>query len=174
MKVTCDLKYLTTSQGNLGKALGISRQRANQLVKEGVVVLAPDVDNGQVLVLESVRNYYVGKGSSGDENSIDYMEEKAKHEEVKRKIAEIKLAKYEGSVYNATTVELVFMEMTSTLRSQLLGLPTKLAPIFEEKSKEEIYQLMTEEIEAKLTEMGTYNPNLFMEEVEEMDDEDSE
>ena len=102
------------------------------------------------------------------------MEEKAKHEKVKRELAELKLAKCEGNVYDATTVELVFVEMTTMLRTQLLGLPAKLAPILEGKAKEEIYQIMTEEIEAKLGELGEYNPDLFMDEVEEIDGEEED
>ena len=50
MKVTCELKELVTNQGNLAKAFGVSRPRVNQLIKEGVVITAPNADNGQVLV----------------------------------------------------------------------------------------------------------------------------
>lgn len=175
MKVSCDIKELTSTQANLGRALGVSSPRVNQLVKEGVVMLAPDTTNGQVLVFESIKNYYSGKNATGEDGeAIDYMEEKAKHEKVKRELAELKLAKCEGNVYDATTVELVFVEMTTMLRSQLLGLPTKLAPIFEGKSKEDIYQIMNDEIEAKLAEIGEYNPEMFMEEVEEIDGEDDD
>ena len=175
MKVTCELKELVTNQGNLAKAFGVSRPRVNQLIKEGVVITAPNADNGQVLVFESTKNYFMGKVVTGsDGETIDYMEEKAKHEKVKRELAELKLAKCEGNVYDATTVELVFVEMTTMLRTQLLGLPAKLAPILEGKVKEEIYQIMTEEIEAKLGELGEYNPDLFIDEVEEIDGEEED
>lgn len=173
MKVTGDIKELTANQGIMGKALGISRQRVGQLIKEGVVILDPNSDNGQVLVFESTKNYFSSKQVKDDNGEIiDYMEEKAKHEKVKREIAELKLAKYEGNVYDATTVEMVFLEMTTMLRSQLLGLPTKLAPVLEGKNKDAIYQIMTEEIESKLLELGKYNPELFKDEVETADGED--
>ena len=94
MKVTCELKELVTNQGNLAKAFGVSRPRVNQLIKEGVVITAPNADNGQVLVFESTKNYFMGKVVTGsDGETIDYMEEKAKHEKVKRELAELKLAK---------------------------------------------------------------------------------
>ena len=81
----------------------------------------------------------------------------------------------EGSVYDARTVELVLTEMLSNLRTQMLGLPSKLAPQLERKKKEKIYEVMTKEIEEKLNELSEYTPEMFTkEEIKEDDDEDSE
>ena len=67
-------------------------------------------------------------------------------------------------------------EQNSNLRTQLLGLPSKLAPQLEGKKKEEIYAIMTREIEEKLEELAEYSPEIFMQEEIEgaSDDEDSE
>ena len=100
------------------------------------------------------------------------MEEKAKHEKIKREIAEHKLAIMEGNAYSAKTVELVMTEMLSNLRTQLLGLPTKLAPQLEGKTKEQIYVRLTREIEEKLSELSEYSPDLFTDE-EVVDDDDA-
>lgn len=78
------------------------------------------------------------------------MAERALHEKAKREIAELKLAKLQGKAYDARTVELVMTEMMSNLRTQLLGLPSKLAPILEGHKKEEIYDILTKEIEEKI------------------------
>ena len=99
------------------------------------------------------------------------MEEKAKHEKIKREIAELKLAMMEGNAYSAKTVELVMTEMLSNLRTQLLGLPTKLAPQLEGKKKEQIYTILTHEIEEKLSELSEYSPDLFIDEEVVDDDE---
>ena len=80
----------------------------------------------------------------------------------------------QGNVYDARTVELVMTEMASNLRTQLLGLPSKLAPILEQKSKEEIYTTMTQEIEEKLSELASYKPDLFIEDALEEGDEDED
>lgn len=65
--------------------------------------------------------------------------------------------------------------MAANLRTQLLGLPSKIAPMLEGKSKEEIYTAMTKEIEEKLSELAAYSPDLFDEEVDEEDgDEESQ
>lgn len=93
---------------------------------------------------------------------------------MKRELAELKLAKAEARVYDSKTVELVLTEMLSNLRTQLLGLPSKLAPIIEGKRKEDIYQLMTEEVESKLSELSEYTPDLFIREEVGDSDEDSD
>ncbi|WP_276789923.1 hypothetical protein [Veillonella magna] len=173
--VTVDLKALTTTQTRLANALGITQQRVSQLIKDGIVVKDK---NNKVLIIESLKNYYKFQhtgtcGDDADEESLDYMAEKAKHERTKREIAELKLAKMERNAYSAHTVELVLTEMLSNLRAQLLGLPTKLAPQLEGMTKETIYSRLTEEIEDKLSELSEYSPALFDEEVEDSD-EDSE
>ena len=72
------------------------------------------------------------------------------------------------------TVEMVMIEMLSNLRAQLLGLPSKLAPLIEGQGKDDIYQTLTVEIEEKLSELSEYEPNLFMQdEAAEVTDENS-
>lgn len=179
MKVTDDPRKITVSQVNLAKALGITAVRVSQLIQEGIVIRDDDDSRGGVFLLQSVRNYdrMKGTGSQTDENgeSIDYMAEKARHEKVKREISELKLAKAEARAYDARTVELVLTEMLSNLRTQLLGLPSKLAPMLEKKSKGKIYEVMTREIEEKLSELSEYTPELFTDEEIEgaADDEES-
>ena len=172
MKITDDLKTATASQSNLAKALGLSRQRVSQLLQEGV--LATDEKN-QILVIKSVINYvkYKGQSSAEEVSSSDdavFEVEKAKNERAKRKIAELKLAKMNGEVYSADTVEQVMTEMLVNLRTQLLGLPTKLAPQLQNITKEEAYNLLTQEIEDKLSELSEYTPSLFMDS-DELDDD---
>ena len=174
MKITDDLKTATASQSNLAKALGLSRQRVSQLLQEGV--LATDEKNN-ILVIKSVINYvkYRGQSSAEEVSSSDdavYEFEKAKNERAKRKIAELKLAKMNGEVYSAATVEQVMTEMLVNLRTQLLGLPTKLAPQLQNVTKEEAYNLLTQEIEDKLAELSEYTPSLFMDS-DELDDDNA-
>lgn len=173
MKISVDLKTLTTTQTRLANALGITQQRVSQLIKDGIVIKD---EKNQVLVVESLKNYYKLRSvsSCGDgqgDDDLDLILEKAKHEKTKREIAELKLAKMERNAYSAHTVELVLTEMLSNLRTQLLGLPSKLAPQLEGMTKDKIYQVMTTELEEKLSELSEYTPDLFDEEVDE--DEDS-
>lgn len=174
MKVSKDLKKLTTTQTEMARALGISQQRVSQMLKEDIMVRDK---SGAVLVIESLKNFYnVRTSDGGDGEELDLNVEKAKHERTKREIAELKLAMMEGKVYSARTVELVLTEMLSNLRTQLLGLPSKLAPQLEKKKKEKIYEVMTKEIEEKLAELSEYTPEMFTSEeiMETSDNEDSD
>ena len=146
----------------MGKALGITQQRVHQLIDEGVVIRDETSPGGAVKVIESIKNYYKVKSHNEAPEEVDLMTERARHEKAKREIAELKLAKLQGSAYDAKTVELVMTEMASNLRTQLLGLPSKLAPILEDHKKEEIYEILTKEIEEKLSELSEYSPDLFM------------
>jgi phage terminase Nu1 subunit (DNA packaging protein) len=162
MKLTKGLKSLTTTQTELGKALGITQQRVHQLIEEGTVIRDENDSSGAVRVIPSLKNYYKTRATVDSPEEVDLMTERARHEKAKREIAELKLAKLQGSAYDAKTVELVMTEMASNLRTQLLGLPSKLAPILEGHKKEEIYEILTKEIEEKLSELSSYSPDLFM------------
>lgn len=178
MKVAEDPRLITVSQTNLAKALNLTVVRVQQLIQEGVVIRDDNDARGGVLLLQSVRNYDRMKNKGGptadDEEVVDYKLEQAKHEKVKRELAEIKLAKAEARIYDARTVELVMTEMLSNLRTQLLGLPSKLAPILESKDRAAVYETMTKEIEEKLAELSEYSPDLFTHEEIGDSDEDGE
>ena len=167
MKVNADPKTITVSQTNLAKGLGLSVNRIGQLINEGIIVRDDNDARGAVFLLQSARNYWHykdrGKDADGGED-IDINRERALHEVADRKMAELKLAKMESRAYDARTVELVMTEQLSNLRTQLLGLPTKLAPIITGKTREEIYELLTVEIKEKLAELSEYNPALFADE----------
>ena len=172
MKVSCAVKEITVKQRALANAIGITPARVSQLVKEGVVVRNNDDKGGGVYLYDSVKNYWLTQRKPDEaeaEETIDYMTEKARHEKTKREIAELKLQKMERNAYTARTVELVMTEMLANLRTQLLGLPSKLAPQLDGKTKEQIYTIMTSEIEEKLSELSEYTPELFAyDEVEEV------
>lgn len=170
MKISKDLKDLTTTQVEFARALGITQPRVHQLIQEGVVVRNKA---GAVIVIESLKNYFSSRNTGdGAGSEINFIIEKALHEKTKREIAEIKLAKIEGSVYDAKIVEMVLTEMLANLRTQLLGLPASLAPILEDKKKESIYEILTNKIEEKLAELSEYTLDLFTEELEEGDDDE--
>ncbi|PAV38035.1 hypothetical protein CJ260_11340 [Megasphaera sp. ASD88] len=161
MKISQNLKELTTTQVEFARALGITQPRVHQLIADGIVTRSK---TGGVLVIDSLKNYYQAKSGTDEGGTVDYWTEKAKHEKTKREMAEINLAKMEGSVYDAKVVEMVLTEMLVNLRTQLLGLPAALAPQLEGRTKEEIYVVLTSKIEEKLAELSEYTPDLFTEE----------
>lgn len=176
MKISDDPRTITVSQTNFGKAVGLTSGRVTQMVQEGIVRRDDADPRGGVFLVESLGNYYkmkfgASKVADGDED-IDINVERAKRERAERQIAELKLAKMEGRVYDATTVEMVQTEMLANLRTQLLALPSKLAPMLEDKTRSEICEILTNEITEKLGELSEYCPEQYLE--EEIEDEEAE
>lgn len=171
LKISRGINKVTTTQVQMARALKVSQPRVNQMVKDGTL---PTDETGALLLVDGLRHYFGGRLADAEDGDIDFDKERALHEKAKREIAELQLMKMKKQAYSARTVEYVMTEMLSNLRTQLLGLPSKLAPLLEGKTKEEIYASMTKEIEEKLSELSSYSPDLFDEDVEEEDeDEDS-
>ena len=168
MKITEDLSKLTTTQRNLASALKLTQPRISQLIKDGTVIRDESDTNGAVFILDSLRNFYSQRAISTDE--VDFNREKALHERAKRQIAELKLEKALGNVYDSKVVERVVTEDLVKLRTRLLTIPSKLAPMIEGKSKGEIDLILTREIEDTLAEMSNFDPSVFIS--EDIDDED--
>jgi len=163
-----DIDKLTCTQKALAEALNLSTVRIYQLIKEGIVVRDPNDKKGGVFLVESCRNYWRMKNRKNaitdDGVLIDIEKERALHEAADRKLAELKLAKLEGRVFDATTVELKQVEVLSNLRTRLLGLPAKLAPEIEMLDEAGIEKLLTREIEEALDELPEYSPELYLDE----------
>ena len=102
MKISKGLLMLTTTQTGLAQALGISQQRVSQLLRDKV--LTKD-DAGNVLVVESLKNYYKSRSDNSGEEDVELSKERALHERVKRELAEIELAKRKNEVHEAADVE---------------------------------------------------------------------
>ncbi len=167
MKISKDLKLLTTTQTELARTLSLTQPRVHQLIEEGIILKD---DTGAVLVIESLKNYYKFKAYpltdadklSEDDGILNLDLERAKHERIRSQISQLKLDKMHGEVYDSKVVEMVMVEMCSNLRTQLLGIPSKIAPQIEGMTKEEIYDVLTKEIEDKLLELSEYQPKMFM------------
>lgn len=172
MKYKGNPNEITVSQTMLGKVLGISQQRVNQLIEEEIVIRDETDTGGAVMLVSSIRNYYLSKKSSSGGDDVAFWKEKGLHERAKRKTSELKLRKMEGELYEAETVEAVFFELLTTLKTHLLAMPAKFATILEGKTREEINEILTHEIENKLTELsGSYNADDFKEEIISESDE---
>lgn len=152
MKVSGNIKEMTVSQTQLGKAIGVSTPRINQLIDEGVVVRDELSTNGQVMLFDSLQNYFLSKNTTGD--GVSFWKERSLHEKAKRELAELKLSKSRGEVYDAATVEGVLSELLTNFRNKLLGLPAKYARQLEGKNRAEIYSELTAAIEEELTELS--------------------
>ena len=146
---------LTVTQTTLGKLLGLSQQRVNQLIDEKIVIKDEGDPRGSVYLFDSAKNYFLSNKTSSD--GVNFWNEKAKNEKVKRELNELKLRERQGELYEAADIESAIAETIVTLRTNLLALPAKFSSQLEGKSKAEIYQLLNAEIEDKLQEISQFS-----------------
>lgn len=153
-------KKITVRGGTaeLAKLIGITQRRINQLAEDKIITRQPE---GDFILPEAIAEFYSFKFQN--EEAVDYLAEKAKHEAAKRQLAEIELSKRRNEIHEATDVELVMMDMLTNLRSQLLGIPAKMAPVLADQDKGFIDKALTDEIQARLTELSDYSPTMFTE-----------
>lgn len=176
VKVKKDTSDIVVNTDVLADVLGFTRQRINQLAKEGILEKqAP----GRFLLLRNCKKYvdYLRIGQVADEEegaTAQYWEEKALHEKAKREMAELKLAKQRNQLHDAADIELVLTNMLVTFRSRILGAPQKVAPkIIGITSLAEIMEVINTELLEALTELSEYDPAMFTE-GEDIEEEDEE
>lgn len=151
-KIEGEIQWMAVTQRQLSRALGLGTTRINQLIDEGIVVRDETSRSGQVMLFESLQNYFLSKNVSGD--GVNYWKERGLHERAKRKLAELKVAKAKGELYDAKTVENVLVELLTNFRTKLLGLPAKYSTQLEGKNRAEIYDMLTTAIEEELSELS--------------------
>lgn len=144
------------SAADLAALLQITSRRVNQLVDEEVLSREAE---GDFILPAAIAAYYEFKFA--DKGETDYLAEKALHEKAKRELAELELQRRRNEVHDAADVELIMTDMLTKLRTQLLGLPAKMAPQLANRDKDYIDQALTDEIYNRLTELSDYNPDMF-------------
>lgn len=151
-------KVIMGSAQDLAELLRITSRRVNQLA--GMHILTRDEENRYDLP-SNIDAYFKYKYTSQED--VDYGREKAMHEAAKRHLAELELAKRNSEVHEAKDVEFVMTDMLTNLRSQLLGIPAKMAPVLAGQTEAYIMQSLTDEIQSRLTELSDYRPDMFTE-----------
>lgn len=171
-----DISDLIVNTDVMADVFGYTRQRVNQLAKDGVLEKkAP----GRFLLLQNIKKYidFLRLDQAGEEESgaaSQYWEEKALHEKAKREIAELKLARLRNRLHDAADVEMAITGMLVTFRNRILGTPQKVAPkVIGLTNLAEIMEVINTELLEALNELSEYDPALFVggEPIEEEDDE---
>ena len=139
------------SARELAELLGVSERRVNQLVNEEI--LHREIEGDFILTM-AIATFYENKYAGKDEDN--YWGEAAK-----RKLAELELARRQNMSHDAADVERVMTDMLSNLRSQLMGIPAKLAARLENKDRTVIMDELAKEIRSRLSELSEYNPEMF-------------
>lgn len=175
-KVT-DIDSLTVSAAVLGNIFGVTDRRIRQMAEEGIIVRAA---KGRYNLVDSLKNYILSLKLAADSNDSDnpdgelnFEEEKALHERVKRHISEMKLQTMKGELHKADDVRHVMTDMLSSFKTRMMNIPAKVAPVLEDRDAGYIKERLTSEVTEALNELKDYNPADFYsdEYVEGEDDE---
>jgi hypothetical protein len=147
-------QYITAK--DLGKIIGISERRVNQIVTEKHTF---DRElNGKFDVAKCVEAYYHDLFHTG----LDLDRERALHEIVKREKTELLVAKMKGELHEAADVEKALTDMVITFRNKILGIPSKVAPLLVgQKNIGKIREIIDKEVREALTELSDYDAAMF-------------
>jgi len=163
-KVT-DIDSLTVSAAVLGNIFGVSDRRIRQMAEEGIITR---VSKGRYNLVESVKNYMLSlklaidsANSENPDGELDFDEEKALHERVKRHISELKLQTMKGELHKAENVKQVMTDMLSAFKTRMMNIPSKVAPILEDRDAGYIKERLTAEVIEALNELQDYDPKAF-------------
>lgn len=180
---TTDISAITVNSATLEKILQVSDRRIRQLAEENIIVR---VSKGRYRLMESISNYIltlkvsmeVGNSQSVD-GELNLDDEKAIHERVKRHISELKLKTMQGELHKSEDVERVMTDMLISIKSKLLSMPSKLAPMLVARNDIDfIKRTISAEVLEVLNELKDYNAKDFYDDeyvdVEEDDEEDGE
>ena len=163
-KIT-NIDSITVSAAVLGDMFGVTDRRIRQMAEEGIVVRAA---KGRYKLVESIKNYLLtlklaaeGIGVDLADGEINFDEEKALHERVKRHISELKLQVMKGELHKAEDVQIVMMDMLVAFKTKIMSIPSKVAPILENREVAFIKERLTKEVIEALNELKDYDPKAF-------------
>ena len=120
--------------GVIAKLLDLSERRVQQLSREGVI---PRAERGQYDLIGSVRGYvrYLrDQAAKAQAGAPDYASERARFIRARADLAEMEAEEKRGSVIAAEDVEAAWIAVLSLLRTRLLALPDRLAPLAHEQT----------------------------------------
>jgi phage terminase Nu1 subunit (DNA packaging protein) len=139
---------------------GITARRYYQLSKDGIV---PPPEKGKIDILRAGAAYiaYQRKLLQGS-GSLTLTDERTRETKLKADLLERELAEQEGALLSYEEVKTAWVRVLSAVRSRLLSIPTKYAPLLfgrsipeiKEKVEEGIYQALTELSELKYEAMA--------------------
>ena len=113
----------------IAKLLDLSERRVQQLSREGVI---PKATRGQYDLIGSVRGYvrYLrDQAAKAQAGAPDYASERARFLRARADLAEMEAEQKRGSLLAAEDVETAWIAVLARLRTRLLALPDRLAPL---------------------------------------------
>ena len=120
--------------GVIARLLDLSERRVQQLSREGVI---PKAERGQYDLIGSVRGYvrYLrDQALKAQAGAPDYAAERARFIRARADLAEMEAEEKRRSLIAAEQIEAAWIAVLALLRTRLLALPDRLAPLAFEQS----------------------------------------
>ena len=139
------------ANAELAEVFGISAQRLGVLCKQGVLPLPTDgLHDPKIAVAAYVR--HLKQREAGRSQAGEAVTKLQLENEMRR----IKLQRIAGELVPVERVQKDFFEMARRVRDGLLNLPPRLSGVFAaESNQEKIFESLTKEIHAVLTELSS-------------------
>jgi phage terminase Nu1 subunit (DNA packaging protein) len=154
----------TVEVGTLAKLFNLTAVRVQQLAADGVVIKQA---RGRYDLWASIRNYIkflqdrkLNQWDAGGDDGKGWARERERLTRAKADVAEIEAALLKGQSHDAAAVAKVWSDMIGNARTKLLAMPTKLAAQMEGMSIAERQDALREAINAALTELADYRPEV--------------
>lgn len=161
---------LTANAKTLGKILGISDRRVQQLKEDG---LFEQVGRGKYDIPKCTQSYIAYKMETvkheTEQVASGLEAEKIKLTRAKRLIEEKKYQIMKGDLHRSSTVKAVMNRMLSNFKGKIQALPIMVAPkVLGETSLPIIQERISESVIEALNELSEYDPDLFYDESEDI------
>lgn len=151
LKITKDT---TVSTSELSIILGKSSQWITGLTRDKKL---SQVSRGTYVLSEAVQDY-ISHVEGQASNGISLADEKAEHEQIKRKIAALELAEKENTLHRAEDVMQAWSLLLIEFRKQLLTLPIGLATRLAGMKEKDIRLILQDELEYALEGLSQFDP----------------
>lgn len=147
-------KDTTVSTSELSIILGKSSQWITALTREKKL---SQVSRGTYVLPEAVQDY-VSHIEGQASNGINISDEKAEHEQIKKKIAALELQEMMNNLHHTDDVQQAWSLLLINFRKHLLTLPVKMSTALAGRDEREIMTILQKEIEFALMGLSTFDP----------------
>lgn len=147
-------KDTTVSTSELSLVIGKSSQWITGLTREKKL---SQVSRGTYVLSEAVQDY-ISHVEGQASNGISLSDEKAEHEQIKKKIAALELQEMMNNLHNTEDVQQAWSLLLIEFRKLLLTLPVKMSTELAGREEREIMIILQKEIEFALEGLAAYDP----------------
>ncbi|MGG4447620.1 hypothetical protein [Brevibacillus porteri] len=148
-------KEILTSE--LAAIVGKTPQWIRQLTRDKVL---KQVSRGKYNLGEAVQAYCEHvSGGKEEEQKPRLIDFKTRYEKTKAEKAELELEQIKGNLHAAADVEWLLSDMILTIKTRLLGVPSRVSTECENESADVIESVVRREIETALSAMAKYTPD---------------